>query len=232
MIKYIPYSMFDAFDKQNIQTVVNTINCMGIMGKGLALEFKIRYPEMYADYLGKFKKNELKIGEPYLFKIINKWVLNFPTKNHWKYPSQIEFIESGLDFFVAHYKEWGIKSIAFPRLGCTSGNLDWTQVKPAMEKHLNSLKDIDVYIFLDQQTSDKENAILKIFNDVNNDTLGQKFKLSDKQIIFLNDYIIKHGKLQRIRDLLEIKGIGPVAYQRALSRRDIPVTTQEEFGFS
>lgn len=232
MIKYISYSMFDAFDAPGIQTVVNTVNCMGIMGKGLALEFKIRYPEMYVDYLERFRKGELVVGEPYLFKTTNKCILNFPTKNHWKYPSRIEFIESGLKFFISHYRNWNIKSIAFPRLGCTSGNLEWSQVGPVMKKYLNDLKDIDVHIFLDQQTSDKEREFLKIFNDAQTSTLKTNFRLTDKQVTSLREHLKRHGALKRIRDLLEIKSIGPVAYKRALDRQNMPISVQREFGFS
>lgn len=223
--------MFDAFDDPKIQTVVNTINCMGVMGKGLALEFKIRYPKMHEDYIKRWKEGLLNIGEPYLFKADNRWILNFPTKNHWRYPSKLEFIDSGLKYFTDNYKKWNIESIAFPRLGCTSGGLKWEQVKPVMEKHLINLKAIDIYIYLDQETSEEEMKILHLLNNLDKSKIKQTLKLSDKQVSSLKKYIEKHGDLKRLRDLLEIKGIGTVTYQKALSKRDILDAQQEEFLF-
>lgn len=232
MIEYIPYSMFDAFDNPNIQTVVNTINCMGIMGKGLAQEFKIRYPKMFEDYIKRWKEGLLNVGEPYLYKADKKWIFNFPTKNHWRYPSKLEFIESGLKYFKDNYKKWGVKSIAFPRLGCTSGGLSWDQVKTVMEKYLLNLKDIDIYIYLDQQTSEKEKKILCIFNSLDKNKILQIFKLSNKQVNSIKGYIEKRGNLKRFRDLLEIKEIGPVAYQKVLINRRVALgVSQSEFQF-
>jgi len=231
MIKYIQYSMFDAFDDPNIQTVVNTINCMGIMGKGLALEFKIRYREMFDDYTKRYKDGILKVGEPYIFKTNGKWILNFPTKNHWRYPSRLDFIESGLKFFSENYKKNNIKSIAFPRLGCTAGGLKWEQVKPIMEKYMGDLKDIDIYVYLDQKASEKEQAILDIINSCNKVKVKGNFNLSDKQAVSLEGYIQKKGSLKRVRDLLEIKGIGPAAYQKVLTKRNQAEIPQGEFLF-
>ena len=231
MIKYMPYSMFDAFDDSQVQTVVNTINCMGIMGKGLALEFKIRYPNMFDDYIRRHKEGNLNVGEPYVFKTSNKWILNFPTKNHWKYPSKLEFIDSGLKFFVESYKKFGIKSVAFPRLGCTFGGLKWEQVKPLMEKYIGDIQGIDVYVYLDQKASDKEQGILEAINSCNKADIRERFKLSDRQIDALKIYIQRRGLLKRLRDLLEIKGIGPAAYKKALSGRNQAGMSQGEFLF-
>ena len=223
--------MFDAFDDSQVQTVVNTINCMGIMGKGLALEFKIRYPNMFDDYIRRHKEGNLNVGEPYVFKTSNKWILNFPTKNHWKYPSKLEFIDSGLKFFVESYKKFGIKSVAFPRLGCTFGGLKWEQVKPLMEKYIGDIQGIDVYVYLDQKASDKEQGILEAINSCNKADIRERFKLSDRQIDALKIYIQRRGLLKRLRDLLEIKGIGPAAYKKALSGRNQAGMSQGEFLF-
>ncbi len=229
MIKYNPFSMFDAFENPNIQTVVNPINCMGIMGKGLALEFKIRYPKMFDDYQKRFKDGLLKTGEPYLFKTQNKWILNFPTKNHWRYPSRLEYIDTGLRYFSEHYKRLGIKSIAFPRLGCTSGGLKWEEVKPVMEKYLMDLKGISVYVYLDQKASEKEEKILNLLNGLDKSKIKERFKFTDKQADSIKNYIQKHGTLKRLRDLLEIKGIGPASYQKTLTSRNVPSDSQKEF---
>lgn len=231
MIKYIPFSMFDAFSDPDVQTVVNTTNCMGIMGKGLALEFKIRFPEMFEDYVGRFKSGNLNPNEPYLYKTKDKWIVNFPTKNHWRYPSRLEFVDGGLKYFIQHYKEWGVKSIAFPRLGCTSGGLKWEQVKPVMEKHLSNLDGVEIRIYLDDNCSEKENQIIRLFNELNKSKIKEAVKLTDKQIDSLISYIQNKGSLKRIRDLLEIKGIGPAAYKKAIGLGNVSKIQQQGFLF-
>lgn len=105
------------------QTIVNTVNCKGVMGKGLALKFRKKYPEMYKEYRRACDQGKLKPGillPPYKASEL-RWILNFPTKNHWRFKSKLEYIESGLIYFSEKYKEWGINSIAFPRLGCQLG---------------------------------------------------------------------------------------------------------------
>ncbi|MDX1927892.1 MAG: macro domain-containing protein, partial [Pirellulaceae bacterium] len=111
------------------QTITNATNCVGVMGKGIALEFKRRFPEMYADYIRRFRDKELRLGEPYVYKsATGHWILNFPTKNHWRQRSKLSDIQSGLDFLASHIEEWGICSIAIPPLGCGLGGLEWPTV--------------------------------------------------------------------------------------------------------
>ena len=127
------------------QTLVNTVNCKGVMGKGLALQFKQRYPEMFEEYKLACKKENLNHGGDifiwnYIDMYKHKKILCFATKEHWMYPSKIEWIERGLKNFCANYKSFGITSIAFPKLGCTNGKLDWeNEVKPLMFKYLQPL---------------------------------------------------------------------------------------------
>lgn len=117
------------------------------MGAGLALEFKLRYPEMYEDYRKRCALGSVKIGEPYLYSKYGNHLLiyNFPTKKHWRYPSKIEWIEAGLRHFKRNYVELGIKSIAFPKLGSKNGKLEWREVKEIM---LAELADIELEIFI------------------------------------------------------------------------------------
>jgi O-acetyl-ADP-ribose deacetylase (regulator of RNase III) len=129
----------------NAQTVVNTVNTVGVMGKGLAAEFKARYPDMYKRYRALCRQGKLKIGMLWLWKGHTQWVLNFPTKVHWRNPSKLEYLESGLQKFVAEYDSRGIREISFPRLGCGNGGLQWELVKPLMEKYLRDLP-IPIYI--------------------------------------------------------------------------------------
>jgi len=117
--------------KSKAQTLVNTVNCVGIMGKGIALEFKKRFPDMFRDYEQRCERGEVRLGEPYLHKaLFGQQILNFPTKDHWKSVSKIRDIEEGLDYLLKHYEQWGITSIAIPPLGCGNGQLEWRLVGP------------------------------------------------------------------------------------------------------
>lgn len=122
-----------------VQTLVNTVNTRGVMGKGLALEFRQRYPAMYKDYRRRCREGRVRVGEPYLYAAQHPWVLNFPTKDDWRRPSRLEWIEAGLQYFVEHYAEWGITSIAFPQLGAQLGGLPWEAVRPLMQRYLDPL---------------------------------------------------------------------------------------------
>lgn len=142
----IQYLKGDIFDSK-AQVIVNTVNCQGVMGKGLALAFKERFPDMFQDYQQDCKAGKLRIGKPTIYKKSTPWILNFPTKNHWRYPSKLEYLEKGLEFLLAHYKKVGITSIAFPKLGAQNGKLSWDEVGPLMAKYLSQF-DIAVYIYI------------------------------------------------------------------------------------
>ena len=143
MITYLKGDIFSS----PAQVLVNTVNTVGVMGKGVALEFKKRYPEMFSAYERVCKAKQLEIGKLFLWKGPEKWVLMFPTKVHWRNPSKIEYIEAGLQKFSATYADKGITSAAFPRLGCGNGGLDWKQVQPLMEQYLKNLP-IPIYIYV------------------------------------------------------------------------------------
>jgi hypothetical protein len=109
------------------------------MGKGIAAQFRKKYPEMFRAYRDICEKKLLEPGKLWLWKAPDQWILNFPTKRHWRYPSKLEWIDAGLEKFVAEYETRGITEISFPRLGCGNGGLDWDEVRPIMEKHLAPL---------------------------------------------------------------------------------------------
>ncbi len=132
--------------ESNCSTIVNTINCVGVMGKGIALEFKKRYPDMFMDYVQKCDKGEISPGKPYLFQSGEISILNFPTKDHWRSPSRLSYVNDGLDWFLENYEKYDIKSIAFPPLGCGNGGLNWDIVGPVMYQKLNKLPiNIEIY---------------------------------------------------------------------------------------
>lgn len=143
MIEYIEGNIFNS----PAQVIVNTVNTIGVMGKGLALSFKKRYPKMFEAYKRACDKHQLTIGKLMLYYAPDHWILMFPTKENWRNPSKLEYLEAGLHKFVNTYAEKGITSIAFPKLGCGNGELSWNDVKPVMEKYLKQLP-ITVYIYV------------------------------------------------------------------------------------
>jgi len=136
MIKVLVGDMFES----RSQTLVNTVNCVGVMGKGIALGFKNRFPTMFEEYQRRCKAGEMRLGEPYLFpSLMTPWILNFPTKDHWRSVANIRDIIQGLDYLIANYREWGITSLAVPPLGCGEGQLEWRVVGPTLYRYLDQL---------------------------------------------------------------------------------------------
>ncbi len=136
----------DIFES-NAHTLVNTINCVGVMGKGIALEFKKHFPDMHADYVNRCELGRVNLGEPYLFRRLTPpWILNFPTKEHWRSVSRLQDIVKGLRHLERHYKEWEITSLAVPPLGCGQGQLEWRVVGPTLYRYLNRL-DIPIELY-------------------------------------------------------------------------------------
>jgi O-acetyl-ADP-ribose deacetylase (regulator of RNase III) len=143
MITYLEGNLFES----SAQVITNTVNCVGVMGKGVALEFKNRYPAMFSDYQARCQSGKLQPGVPYLWENDRVQVLNFPTKRDWRNPSRLEDIADGLRYLANHYDELGIQSIAMPALGCGNGGLNWATVKSLIETHLGALSDLDVYVY-------------------------------------------------------------------------------------
>lgn len=142
MIRYQSGSLLDS----PAQTLVNTVNCVGVMGKGIALEFKQRYPAMFNEYVRMCERHQVNPGVPYCYNGAGRQIINFPTKNHWKAKSRIEDIERGLIILRSHYRDWNIESLAVPPLGCGNGGLNWSDVKPLIEHYLGDLP-IDVFVY-------------------------------------------------------------------------------------
>lgn len=147
MILYLTTDLF----KFPAQTLVNPVNTVGVMGKGLAKRFKVRFPEMYNEYRNLCMDGKLVTGKLFVYHVSNgtgQIVVNFPTKYNWRNPSKIEYIEAGLQEFVRVYGDHKIRTVSFPMLGCGNGGLDWKrQVGPMMERYLKDLP-IPVYIHL------------------------------------------------------------------------------------
>ncbi len=145
----------DLFESKS-QTWVNTVNCVGVMGKGVALDFKNHFPDMYEDYAARCKRGEVKLGRPYLFKkLVPPWILNFPTKDHWRPVANLKSIIEGLEYLLRHYKDWGIQSLAVPPLGCGQGQLEWRIVGPTLYRLLGKM-DIPIELYAPYGTPHEE----------------------------------------------------------------------------
>ncbi len=144
MITYIEKNIFQS----PAQVLTNTVNCVGVMGKGLALEFKNRHPAMFDDYKRRCDRGEVRPGFPYLWENDRAQVLNFPTKRHWRDDSRLEDIEAGLKYLADHYKDMGIYTLALPQLGCGNGGLQWSDVRPLIDKYLANLPDLEVFVYV------------------------------------------------------------------------------------
>lgn len=152
MIKVLVGDIF----KSKAQTLVNTVNCVGVMGKGLALLFKKMFPDMFEDYYARYQRGEVQLGKPYLYKrLIPPWILLFPTKQDWRSLSRLSDIEAGLRYLQSKYQEWGITSIAVPPLGCGLGELEWSFVGRTLYRYLEKLE-IPVELYAPYGTSERE----------------------------------------------------------------------------
>jgi len=211
MLTYLKGTVFNAPAK----TLVNTVNCLGIMGAGIALEFKLRFPEMFEDYVKKCESKEMRIGVPRIYRYSeNLWIMNFPTKFHWKYPSKLEWIEQGLKYFIENYEKVEIESIAFPKLGTNNGGLDWNDVRLLMERYLKDV-DLPVYICLDEldEAEGIEKTMVDGLNKTTNEELINEVKLSKKQA----DSVINCLPVKRFFHVLKQRGIGKKTYENLFS---------------
>jgi len=147
MLKTCSGNLLDA----KVEALVNTVNCEGVMGKGIALQFKQAYPNAFKTYYTACKSGEMQLGKVQIILIgqmqYPRFIINFPTKGHWKSRSRIADIEAGLDDLVEVIKKYDIHSIALPPLGCGNGGLSWNVVQPLIERKLSGLKDVHIQIF-------------------------------------------------------------------------------------
>jgi O-acetyl-ADP-ribose deacetylase (regulator of RNase III) len=137
--------------KQEAEALVNTVNCMGVMGRGIALQFRRAFEDNYEAYRKASKVGGIRPGRMFVLERsaldLPRWIINFPTKRHWKGKSRIEDIEAGLVDLVRVIRERGIRSIAIPPLGCGLGGLDWAEVRPLIEAALSSVPEVEAYLF-------------------------------------------------------------------------------------
>lgn len=182
------------------EALVNTVNTEGVMGKGIALQFKQAYPQMFRAYEQACKAGEVRLGKVHVYDVGGlvggpRWIINFPTKGHWRARSRTSDIESGLQSLVDTIKQLNIRSVAVPPLGCGHGGLDWADVCPLIESALGRLPDVRVLLFSPGATPTAAS--------MPNRTERPKMTIGQAALIALMDRYLK-GLLDPFVSLLEI----------------------------
>lgn len=147
MFKIVTGNILEA----DVEALVNTVNTVGVMGKGIALQFKKAYPEMMAAYERACRSGELQPGRMHVYdfgRMFNpRYIINFPTKRHWRGKSKLADIRAGLDALVNELEQRGIRSVAIPPLGCGHGGLQWSEVLPLIKKALEGVSDVETLVY-------------------------------------------------------------------------------------
>lgn len=155
----------DLLQQTDVDAIVNTVNCVGVMGKGIALQFKKKWPANFKVYAAACKADEVKTGKMFVYDAgalaTPKYVINFPTKDHWRGKSRMEFITDGLQDLVHIIRELDIKSIAIPPLGCGNGGLEWEEVKDHIENAFAAFPEIEVRLFAPQGAPKARDMVVK-----------------------------------------------------------------------
>ena len=136
---------------ETADALVNTVNCVGVMGRGVALQFKRAFPDNFEAYAARCKRDQIQPGTVFVFEtgtvIPPHYIINFPTKRHWRGKSRIEDIESGLESLAQEIRSRGIRSIAIPALGSGLGGLHWPNVRQRIEAALSVFEDVEILVF-------------------------------------------------------------------------------------
>jgi O-acetyl-ADP-ribose deacetylase (regulator of RNase III) len=215
-----------------VSALVNTVNCVGVMGKGIALEFRLRYPKMFKEYQQVCERGELKPGQIFPYPERETWILNFAIKNDWKQPSKIEWIENCLKEFPKIYQDIGIKSVAFPWMGAMNGGIPVEKIKEITRKYLSNLTDIDIEVYdFDPDASD---PLFEKLNDIAKMQSLDVEKLSKRSEIQHSymEKIIKTIKEKNIKSLprfVETGVIGKTNIEKLYSFLMDPKTDSKNF---
>lgn len=195
--------------KDESDAIVNTVNCVGVMGKGLALQFKKAYPDNFTQYKSACNKGGVHLGKMFITQhldLINtQWVINFPTKNHWKGNSKIDYIELGLIDLVEQIKALKIKSIAIPPLGAGLGGLDWNIVKDKIVESLSGIDNIEVTVYEPKGSPEAKSMLIKTSRPKM--TTGRALLIKLLEFYFNKGYECSKIEAQKLAYFLQESGI-------------------------
>jgi len=205
----IIFTKGDLLQQNDVDAIVNTVNCVGVMGKGIALQFKKKWPGNFKEYATACKDNIIKIGKMHVYETDNmflpKYIINFPTKNHWKEKSKIKYIQEGLDDLIIQIKKYHINSIAIPPLGCGNGGLNWQEIKLLIEEKFKQLPEVKVILF-----EPNEKFYTRDFVPLQTRpkmTTGRASILKLTELYKLKNYAISNLEIQKLAYFLQISGI-------------------------
>jgi O-acetyl-ADP-ribose deacetylase (regulator of RNase III) len=204
------------------QTIVNTVNCVGIMGAGIALEFKIRHPHMFTAYERYCENGQITIGSLWIYTVPESAtpcckVLNFPTKNHWKDPSSINYLELGLQKFIDTYQQKAIKSIAFPLLGANLGELPEQLVLDTMVRYLEKTDiEVEIWYFSPTAKDDLYDLLLEKLTTENEFEFKKKTGLTTPTLGKIK-LALQQPNINAISALSTVKGIGKASIEKLYS---------------
>jgi O-acetyl-ADP-ribose deacetylase (regulator of RNase III) len=187
--------------KADAEALVNTVNCVGFMGKGIALQFKQAWPENFEAYAKACKAGDVRPGQMFIWEtgrmVDPKFIINFPTKRDWRGKSRITDIKSGLEALIANVRRLGIRSIAVPPLGCGNGGLNWRDVRPLIEEAFAELPEVSVLLYSPEGAPEAKGMPV---NTV-------KPKMTASRALFIK-LMNQYGALSYRRTLLEIQKLG------------------------
>ena len=192
----------------DVEALVNTVNCDGFMGKGIALQFKQAFPENFRAYQKACRAGEVAIGRMFVFdngRLFHPYfIVNFPTKKHWRSKSRIEDIETGLEALVEQVRQLGIRSIAVPPLGCGLGGLDWRDVGPRIEAAFSALSHVRLVVFEPVGTPDAKTMPVRTERPVMTRARGLYIKLMETYAAL--DYSRTLLEVQKLAYFLQAAG--------------------------
>jgi O-acetyl-ADP-ribose deacetylase (regulator of RNase III) len=218
--------------KSHCETLVNPVNCKGVMGAGIALEYKLRYPKLYQAYVAKCNENAINIGSLWLYDIGEKRVLNFPTKMDWKYPSKLSYLEAGLKSFTNFHQKYQIESIAFPLLGADRGGIS---PKSSLEIMCYYLEELPIQVEIYRYSPDSKDDCYEAFKiELLSQGILRTGQLTGikKHYIELLFQAIECPDIHQLNQLARVDGIGlktlEKVFQFAMERNKPKVNTERQ----
>jgi O-acetyl-ADP-ribose deacetylase (regulator of RNase III) len=198
----------DLLRQDDADAIVNTVNCVGVMGKGIALQFKNKWPDNFKAYEAACKAGEVRLGKMFVFDsgalVRPHYIINFPTKQHWRGKSQMQSIKLGLEDLTAQIRRLGIRSLAMPPLGCGNGGLDWRDVKPMIEQAFSTLPEVELRLFEPGTALDPKEMVVRTHRPAM--TAGRAAILKIIEIYRELEYGLSKIEVQKLAYFLQLSG--------------------------
>lgn len=196
------------------QTIVNTVNCVGVMGAGIAFEFRLRYPKMYVEYQNFCEQGLIEVGKLWRYKAVDREILAFPTKEDWRYPSKERYLHKGLEKFMATYRSLGIESIAFPILGADKGGIPKEKALEIMYGYLEKCDiEVEIWHFDPSAKDDKYEVFKALLGELDDEVIQKESKVS-RAILEKIRVGVENPSINSLSGLLRLKGVGEKSLEK------------------